>query len=96
MNKRFNDLERLMKDLHVAGLPDFLKKKADQEKFGKTKSNESAPKGKFDKNRPRRGFERNKKGGEKTYKKKFVEKESGEIVAQYLTDESDEEETKSE
>ena len=96
MNKRFNDLERLMKDLHVAGLPDFLKKKADQEKFGKAKSNESAPKGKFDKNRPRRGFERNKKGGEKTYKKKFVEKESGEIVAQYLTDESDEEETKSE
>ena len=97
MNRRFNDLERLMRDLHVAGLPDFLKKKNDNDKseknksYAKESSNRSAATDK-----PKRRFEKNSKGQDKKYKKKFVEKESGEILAQYMTDDSDNEESKDE
>ena len=97
MNKRFNDLERLMKDLHVAGLPDFLKKKVEKAQSVQYKSNDSAPKNKTsNKERPKRNFEKNKKGGDKKYKKQYIEKESGEIVAQYTTDDSGDEDNKPE
>ena len=98
MNRRFNDLERLMRDLHVAGLPDFLKKKGDSDKFDKNKSSaKDSSKSSANNDKPfKRRFEKNNKGQDKRYKKKFVEKESGEILAQYVTDESDSEETKDE
>ena len=95
MNRRFNDLERLMRDLRVAGLPDFLKNKGDKDKFDKSKSTKSENRS-ADSDKPKRRFEKNNRGQDKKYKKKFVEKESGEILAQYVTDESGDEDAKDE
>lgn len=94
MNRRFNDLERLMRDLHVAGLPDFLKK-AEIEKFRKGKNSFSAPSTRTNE-KSNRTFEKNHKGKDKRYKKKYVEKENGEVIAQYTSDESGDEDSKSE
>ena len=94
MNRRFNDLERLMRDLHVAGLPDFLKK-AEVEKIRKGKNSFSAPPNRTNE-KPNRTFEKNHKGKDKRYKKKYVEKENGEILAQFTSDESGDEDSKTE
>ena len=97
MNRRFNDLERLMRDLRVAGLPDFLKNKDSKEKFSKEKNTKTESSTRSsDSEKPKRRFEKNSKGKDKKYKKNFVEKESGEILAQYITDDSGDEEGKDE
>ena len=96
--RRLNDVERLKNDLKVAGMPDYLKKRITQENStnwktggqgGNQKPNSD---NKRNDNRPGNRFERNKKGKEKTYKKRFVEKDNGQFVAQFDTDESDTEE----
>jgi hypothetical protein len=107
--RRFNDLERLVRDLHVAGLPDYLKKKVEDERSGRSNSgynnNQSNKNNEYKagnssarNNNDRRGnnnrrpgnFERNKRGYDKKYKKKFVEKDNGDFMAQFVTDDEDE------
>jgi hypothetical protein len=106
--RRFNQDERLMRDLRVAGLPDFMKKKVNEQMYGSNNNNrqnnnsdgnrfstKDKPSYKND-DRSRSSDSRNsskpnqrRNGRDKQYRRKFVPKDNGKFVAQFETDESD-------